>query len=111
MEDPNANVIVPLRAEGADPMEDIFHIETKFMKFHEEMYGELIGEYDERIIPSELIGKIKIPATFIFGVLAKDWAGMSNSILGIINQVCKNVLFIKAFTVKDKADRIGIVII
>lgn len=65
----------------------------------------------EVIILDELNGEKKIPATFIFGVLAKDWAGMSNSILGIIHQVCKNVLFIKAFTFKDKTDRFGLVII
>jgi len=65
----------------------------------------------EVILLDELIGEKKLPATFILGVLAQDWQGMSNSILGIINQICKNVLFIKAFTVNLPKYPIGIVII
>jgi len=68
-------------------------------------------EKKEVIILDELIGKKKLPATFILGVLAQDWQGMSNSILRIINQICKNVLFIKAFTVNSDDYPIGIVII
>jgi len=65
----------------------------------------------EVIVLDELKKDKKFPATFIFGVLAQDWTGMSNSILGIINQICKNVLFIKAFTVETEKNRIGIVIV
>ncbi len=53
----------------------------------------------------------KIPATIVLGVLAEDWPGMSNAILGIIHHKSRNVLFIKGFTVKYENKTIGIVIL
>jgi len=53
----------------------------------------------------------KYPATIALGVLAEDWSGMSNAILGIIHHKLRNVLFVKGFTVKDNDKTIGFVIL
>ncbi len=53
----------------------------------------------------------KFPSTIALGVLAEDWPGMSNSILGLIHHRSRNVQFIKGFTVEFKKKIVGIVIL
>ncbi|MCK5220265.1 MAG: hypothetical protein KAR14_01685, partial [Candidatus Aminicenantes bacterium] len=79
------------------------------------MLLKLIHNYDitkkkEVIILQEFI-RDKFPATIAMGVLAEDWTGMSNSILGIIHHKSRNVQFIKGFTVKYDKNTVGIVIV
>jgi hypothetical protein len=50
------------------------------------------------------------PSTFVLGVLAEDWPGMSNSILGIVHHKKRNVLFMKGFTLEFEGKTLGIVI-
>ncbi len=52
-----------------------------------------------------------IPKTMILGVLAEDWPGMSNSILGIVHHKGRNVLLVRGFTVEYEQKTIGIVIL
>jgi hypothetical protein len=64
----------------------------------------------EVIILDEL-DKASIPLTVTLGVLAEDWPGMSNSILGIVHHKERNVLFVKGLTVEYSKKKIGIVIL
>lgn len=50
------------------------------------------------------------PATFVLGVLAEDWPGMSNSILGIVHHKKRNVLFMKGLSLDFEDRKLGIVI-
>ena len=50
------------------------------------------------VIQLEELGEKELPLTVVMGVLAEDWTGMANSILGIIHQKHGNVLFLKGFT-------------
>ena len=59
----------------------------------------------------EEIGEKKLPLTVVMGVLAEDWTGMGNSILGIIHQKHGNVLFMKGFTLSYLERKLGIVIL
>ena len=63
------------------------------------------------VIQLEELGEKKLPLTVVMGVLAEDWTGMANSILGIIHQKHGNVLFIKGFTLTFQARKLGIVIL
>ncbi|MCK5004928.1 MAG: hypothetical protein KAS21_07560 [Candidatus Aminicenantes bacterium] len=79
------------------------------------MLLKLIHNYDITkkkavIILDEYI-RDKFPATIALGVLAEDWPGMSNSILGLIHHRSRNVQFIKGFTVEFKKKIVGIVIL
>lgn len=79
------------------------------------MLLKLIHNYDitkkkEVIILEEFI-RDKFPATIAMGVLAEDWTGMSNSILGIIHHKSRNVQFMKGFTVEYDKNTVGIVIV
>lgn len=79
------------------------------------MLLKLIHNYDitkkkEVIILEEYI-RDKFPATIALGVLAEDWTGMSNSILGIIHHKSRNIQFVKGFTVEYEKKTVGIVII
>ncbi len=79
------------------------------------MLLKLIHNYDitkkkEVIILNEYI-RDELPYTIALGVLAEDWPGMSNSILGIIHHKSKNIQFIKGFTVEFKKKTVGIVIL
>jgi len=51
------------------------------------------------------------PAVFVLGVLAEDWPGMSNSILGIIHHKKRNVLYMVGSTLKFEDRDLGIVIL
>lgn len=64
----------------------------------------------EVIILDEL-NQTDIPRTIALGVLAEDWPGMSNSILGIVHHKERNVLFVRGFTVDYEEKTIGIVIL
>lgn len=55
--------------------------------------------------------KTSMPVTVTLGVLAEDWPGMSNSILGIVHQKERNVLFVKGLTIEYEKKKIGIVIL
>jgi hypothetical protein len=63
------------------------------------------------VIQLEVLGDNKLPLTVILGVLAEDWSGMANSILGIIHQKHGNVLFVKGFTLDHETHKLGIVIL
>jgi hypothetical protein len=63
------------------------------------------------VIQLEELGKDKLPLTVIMGVLAEDWSGMANSILGIIHQKHGNVHFVKGFTLDHETHKLGIVIL
>jgi hypothetical protein len=63
------------------------------------------------VIQLEELGEKKLPLTVIMGVLAEDWTGMANSILGIIHQKHGNVLFTKGFTLTSRDRNLGIVIL
>ncbi len=65
----------------------------------------------KEVIFLEEINKGSLPETVVLGVLAEDWPGMSNSIIGIIHHIAKNVLFVKGFTIPEKDKSIGIVIL
>lgn len=76
---------------------------------------KLLSNYEntkkKEVIVLEEVNEGKMPVTVILGVLAEDWPGMSNSILGIIHHISKNVLFVKGFTVPKRKKSIGIVIL
>jgi len=63
------------------------------------------------VIQLEVLGGKKFPLPVILGVLAEDWSGMANSILGIIHQKHGNVLFIKGFTLDYETHKLGIVLL
>jgi len=63
------------------------------------------------VIQLEVLGEKKYPLSVIMGVLAEDWSGMANSILGIIHQKHGNVLFIKGFTLDLETHKLGIIIL
>jgi hypothetical protein len=63
------------------------------------------------VIQLEVLGANKFPLPVIMGVLAEDWSGMANSILGIIHQKQGNVLFMKGFTLDHEIHKLGIVIL
>jgi hypothetical protein len=63
------------------------------------------------VIQLEELGEKKLPLTVVMGVLAEDWTGMGNSILGIIHQKHGNVLFMKGFTLTLKEHKLGIVLL
>ena len=63
------------------------------------------------VIQLEELGEKDFPLTVIMGVLAEDWSGMANSILGIIHQKHGNVLFMKGFTLDYETHKLGIVIL
>jgi hypothetical protein len=63
----------------------------------------------KEVILLEEIGKKEIPVTIILGVLAEDWPGMSNSILGIVHHKERNVSYVRGFTFEYEKKTIGIV--
>ncbi|MBN2345063.1 MAG: hypothetical protein JXO51_01650 [Candidatus Aminicenantes bacterium] len=63
------------------------------------------------VVELEEIGERRLPLTVVMGVLAEDWSGMANSILGIIHQKHGNVLFLKGFTLRFLDRELGIVIL
>jgi hypothetical protein len=63
------------------------------------------------VIQLEELGEKKLPLTVVMGVLAEDWTGMANSILGIIHQKHGNVLFMKGFTLTFRDRKLGIVLL
>lgn len=63
------------------------------------------------VIQLEELGEKELPLTVVMGVLAEDWTGMANSILGIIHQKHGNVLFIKGFTLTCQERKLGVVLL
>jgi hypothetical protein len=63
------------------------------------------------VIQLEELGEKKLPLTVVMGVLAEDWSGMGNSILGIIHQKHGNVLFMKGFTLSVLERQLGVVLL
>jgi len=59
----------------------------------------------------EELGETTFPVTMVLGVVAEDWPGMSNAILGIVHHKERNVLFMKGFTVEVDESKVGIVIL
>lgn len=65
----------------------------------------------KEVIMLEELTPRSMPTTVILGVLAEDWAGMSNSILGIVHHYKRNVFYIKGFTIHYRERNLGIVIL
>ncbi|MCK4835952.1 MAG: hypothetical protein KAT17_04910 [Candidatus Aminicenantes bacterium] len=65
----------------------------------------------KEVIILDEIDQTSMPRTITVGVLAEDWPGMSNSILGIVHHKERNVLFVRGFTVEYEKKIIGIVIL
>lgn len=65
----------------------------------------------KQVITLEELSKKEHSVTLVLGVLAEDWPGMSNSIIGIIHHEAQNILFMKGITVEYETKRIGIVIL
>lgn len=65
----------------------------------------------KEVIILEELGEKEIPVTIILGVLAEDWPGMSNSILGIVHHKERNVLYVRGFTFEYVKKPIGVVIL
>jgi len=63
------------------------------------------------VIQLEELGEKELPLTVVMGVLAEDWTGMANSILGIIHQKQGNVLFLKGFTLTYRERKLGVVLL
>jgi hypothetical protein len=63
------------------------------------------------VIQLEELGEKELPLTVVMGVLAEDWTGMANSILGIIHQKQGNVLFLKGFTLTYRDRKLGVVLL
>ncbi len=76
---------------------------------------QLLHTYDNTkkkvVIQLEELGEKKLPLTVVMGVLAEDWTGMANSILGIVHQKHGNVLFMKGFTLTFQGRNLGIVLL
>ncbi len=63
------------------------------------------------VIQLEELNEKRLPVTVVLGVLAEDWAGMANSIAGIVHQKEGNILFMKGFTVHIEAHVAGVVLL
>lgn len=63
------------------------------------------------VVQLEEMGEAKLPLTVVMGVLAEDWTGMANSILGIVHQKHGNVLFMKGFTLTLQDRTLGLVLL
>lgn len=63
------------------------------------------------LVQLEELGEKNLPLTVVMGVLAEDWRGMGNSILGIIHQRHGNVLFMKGFTLTVQERLLGVVLL
>lgn len=76
---------------------------------------QLLENYEstkkKEVIILEELESEGMPVTFVLGALAEDWAGMSNSILGIVHYKKRNVRFIKGFTIQYDSRSLGIVIL
>jgi hypothetical protein len=81
----------------------------------EALLVQLLHTYDNSkkkvVIELEELGEKRLPLTVVMGVLAEDWSGMGNSILGIIHQRQGNVLFMKGFTLKFADRTLGVVLL
>lgn len=58
-----------------------------------------------------LNGEVRIPATIIMGIAAKDWPGMSNAVLSIVHHEEHNVSFMKGFTVKYSNEKVAVLLL
>lgn len=65
----------------------------------------------KEVILLEELGEKKVPVIITLGVLAEDWPGMSNSILGIVHHHERNVLYVRGFTFKYQEKPIGVVLL
>jgi len=81
----------------------------------ESVFVQLLHTYEhtkkKEVIILEEFGEKQMPASFLLGVLAEDWPGMSNSILGIVHQKARNVTFVKGLTLEYDKKPIGVVIL
>ncbi len=49
--------------------------------------------------------------TILFGVLSRDWPGLSSTCLGVLHEIGWNVDFVNGFTLKRKKETLGVVLI
>lgn len=79
------------------------------------MLIQLLHIYDttkkKEIILTEELGDSTMPISIALGVLAEDWAGMSNSVLGIVHQKEGNILFVRGLAVDYEDRKVGIIIL
>jgi len=73
------------------------------------LFANYTGTKKNEVIILNESGEVP-PMTVSLGVLAEDWPGMSNALLGIIHHEDWNVLFIKGFTLAYHQRELGIVI-
>jgi len=90
--------------------QQIFPLDEQRMMLLKLVHNYDITQKKEVIILDEKVRE-DFPATIALGVLAEDWPGMSNSILGIIHHKSRNVQFVKGFTVEYGKKTVGIVIL
>jgi hypothetical protein len=66
---------------------------------------------EKEVILLEEMGNKKVPVIIALAVLAEDWPGMSNSILGLVHHRERNVLYVRGFTFEYGKKPIGVVIL
>ncbi|MGE5342835.1 MAG: hypothetical protein ACM3SY_15285 [Candidatus Omnitrophota bacterium] len=75
---------------------------------------QLLDNYEttqkKEVIILDESNRTEMPVTLHLGVLAADWPGMSNSILGIVHHRKQNVTFIQGITFNYKHISLGILI-
>lgn len=63
------------------------------------------------IAKSEVCQVKKKPCSVLFGVLSKDWPGLSNACLGVLHEMGWNVDYVRGFSIQRQKDILGVVII
>jgi hypothetical protein len=104
------------KEEIAQNLAMIDHSQEIFPQLRQQaLLVQLLHTYDNSkkkvVVQLEELGEKKLPLTVVMGVLAEDWTGMANSILGIVHQKHGNVLFMKGFTLTFQDHKLGIVLL
>ncbi len=75
----------------------------------------LLKEYEEGSGEASIIieetGESTGTKSMVLGALGKDWAGMSNSIIGIVHHRACNIEYMKGLTLDFKGDYLGVVVL
>jgi hypothetical protein len=101
---------IRLNLEKLEKAQEIFPLQMQ-----RAMIIQLLHVYEHTkkkvVIQLEELAEKKAPITVVIGVLAEDWAGMANSVAGIIHQKEGNILFLKGFTVHVGSHVAGVVLL
>lgn len=100
----------------AHKLERIIKSQEVFPLAHQQVLMiQLLNNFEKskrkEVIVVEELDEGKFPVTVVMGVVAEDWPGMSNAILGIVHHKERNVLFMKGFTIELDDEKVGIVIL